>query len=424
MATRSARRGRAGAGTMQFDGPTRSERDRLGTRQLPADALFGIHTLRSLENLGFSGRPLGSLPSYVWALGGVKRAAGRANREAGLLMSHVAEALEAATEPLMTGELADQFPVDVLGGGGSIGVHMNVNEVLANLASERLGGRRGSYEPVTLKHVSASQSTADVCHTAVRLALLREWQALAAALGGAVGTLRELEGAMASVATLSRTCLQDAVTTTLGVLFGGFVRLLERRQRELEAACGELRMVSLGGTVIGQGDGAPAAYRRAVVPALAEVTGLEVKPRSHLPDALQNSDDLAALSAHLRLLAEALIKIAKDLRLLASGPKGGLGEIVLPHVQEGSSFFPGKSNPVVPETVLQCAFQVLGCDRAVQAAVEQSELYLNVFDGLMAVNLIDAMGLLAQAVRRLDERCLRGLKADENRCRDLAKLGA
>ena len=422
MAGRGRRASEAGA--ISFAGPVRSERDRLGSRELPADALYGIQTLRSLENLGFSSRPLGSLPKYVWALGMVKRAAARANREAGVLMPRLADAIEAGAAPLVAGQLLDQFPADLLGGGGSIGVHVNVNEVVANLANESLGGRRGEYMPVTLKLVSASQSTADVCHSGLRMALLKQWQTLSPVIANAVKTLRGLGRSLNTVPTLSRTCLQDAVTTTLGVLFGGFAEALARRLRELDAAATALRAIALGGTVIGTGDGAPAAYRKAVVPALRKIAGLEVEPRASLTDALQNSDDLAAVSVQLRLLAELLIKIAKDLRLLASGPQGGFGEIVLPHVQEGSSFFTGKSNPVVPETVLQCAFQVLGCDRAVQAAMEQSELYLNVFDGLMAVNLLGAMELLEQAVKRLDERCLRGLKADEARCRELAKLGS
>jgi aspartate ammonia-lyase len=426
MAERGSKRGRraTGAGWMEFDGPVRTERDRLGEREVPAEALWGIQTLRSLENLSFSSRPLGSQPAYVWGLGAVKRAAVRANREAGVLMPHLAEALDTATLALLDGQHLDQFPADLLGGGGSIGVHVNVNEVLANLANERLGAKRGEYAPVSVKLVSASQSTADVCHTGARLALLRQWGKLSTALDGAIKTLSELARELNAVPTLSRTCLQDAVTTTLGVLFGGYASAMQRRTAEVAAGVAPLHQIALGGTVIGTSDGAPVAYRKIVVPALAEISGFDLEPRLSLPDAMQNSDDLASLSAQLRLLAETLIKIAKDLRLLASGPNGGFGEILLPHVQEGSSFFSGKSNPVVAETVLQGAFQVIGCDRAVQAAMEQSELYLNVFDGLIAVNLLEAFELLSQMVRRLDERCLRGLKADEARCSALAKLGS
>lgn len=424
MAVRGAKGRRPAAEEMAAAGPVRSERDRLGSRQVPADALWGIHTLRSRENLAFSGRTLGSLPAYVWGLAAVKRAAARANREAGVLMPRLADAIESATAPLLAGELLDQFPADPLGGGGSIGVHMNVNEVVANLANEALGSPRGTYEPVNLKLVSASQSTADVCHTAARLAVRRQSAPLLSALEGLERTLVDLERKLAPVATLARTCLRDAVTTTLGTLFGGYARAIGRRRAGLAAALEALAAVALGGTVIGQGEGAPAAYRRSVVGFLAEIAGVEVEARPHLPDALQSSDDLVRVSNETRMLAESLLKLARDLRLLASGPRGGFGEIVLPHVQEGSAFFGGKSNPVVPETVMQCAFQVLGCDRAVQAAAEQAELYLNVFDGAIAVGVLDATAMLAGAVRRLDERCLRGLAADEVRCRELAKLGA
>ena len=403
---------------------TRVEHDALGSVTLPADALYGIQTARAVENLRFTVRPLGSCPPYLQALGVVKRAAARANREAGVLTARLADAIEAATTPLLAGALLEQFPADLLGGGGSIGVHMNVNEVIANLASEHLGGRRGEYNPVDpLRHVNASQSTADVCHTALRLAVLNQWKGLRRVLGAAVQRLREQAAALADVPTLSRTCLQDALPSSLGVLVGGHAALLQRRTGELERAIHTLRAVALGGTVIGTGDGAPRRYRERVVPILSEVAGWALSAREALPDALQNSDDVGAVSAQLALLAQAFIKIAQDLRLLASGPHGGFGEISLPHVQAGSSFFSGKQNPVVPETLLQCAFQVLGCDRAVQAAVEHAELYLNVFDGLAAVNVLDAVDMLTGAVDRFEARCLRGLHANTERCRALAMFG-
>ncbi len=401
----------------------RVERDALGSLAVPADALYGIHTMRALENLRFSSRSLGSCPAYVWALGAAKRAAARANGAAEVIESRIVAAIDAATAPLLAGELLAQFPVDLLGGGGSIGIHMNVNEVLANLANESLGGRRGDYAPVTIKHVGASQSTADVCHTALRLAILKQWIPLQQALSDAARELHEKADTFESIPTLARTCLQDAMPTTLSVLFGGYATLVARRAGELERVIAPLHNVALGGTVIGTGEGAPPRYRERVVPLLSEVAGMPLVARTSLPDALQNSDDLAAISAQLRLLADALIKIAQDLRLLASGPRGGFGEILLPPVQEGSSFFAGKQNPVIAETLLQCAFQVLGCDRAVQAAVEHSELYLNVFDGLVAVNVLDAIDMLSAAVPRFVARCLRGLQANEARCRELAALG-
>lgn len=401
----------------------RTEQDALGTVTLPAEAWYGIQTVRAVENLSFSSRPLSSSPAYVNALASVKRAAAFANRDAEVFDASICKAIDVATTRVLAGELLDQFPVDLLGGGGSIGVNMNINEVIANLANEPLGGRRGEYVPVhPLHHVNASQSTADACHTALRIAVLTEWPRLEGILDGTLRTLCEQADALAVVPTLARTCLQDALPTTMGTLFGSYASLLQRRTEELARSIDALRAVSLGGTVIGSGAGAPLRYRGCVVPLLAEVTGLSLVARRDLADALQNSDDIASVSAQLALLAHGLIKIAQDLRLLASGPHGGFGEIILPHVQAGSSFFAGKSNPVVPETLLQCAFQVLGCDRAVQAAVEHAELHLNVFDGLAAVNVLDAMHMVAGALDRFDVHCLRGLRANEERCRELASF--
>jgi aspartate ammonia-lyase len=403
---------------------TRIERDALGELALPADALYGIHTARALRNLSFSRRSLGSCAPYARALGVVKGAAARANGEAGILAPELARAIEAAASQISSGALDGALVADLLGGGGSIAVHMNVAEVIANLASESLGGRRGEYIPVHPKrHVNASQSTADVCHTALRLAILARSGVLLTALEALAATIDAKIRELGHVPTLARTCLQDALPTTLALLFSGHAALIRRRAAELARSLEALRAVTLGGTVIGSGEGAPERYRERVVPLLAARAGVELRRHPFPFDPLQNGDDVGAVSAQLALLAHGLAKIAQDLRLLASGPRGGLGELALPHVQEGSSFFADKSNPLVPETLLQACFQVLGCDRAVQAALEHGELHLNVFDGLAAVNVLDALELLSNAVSRFDERCVRGLVANEARCRELAGLG-
>lgn len=402
----------------------RTERDALGARDLPVAALYGLQTARAMDSLAFSGRSLASCPAYLQALLAVKQAAARANLNARLFDERIAGAIESACKSLRSDAPAEAFPVDLFGGGGSIAINMNVNEVIANLANEELGGQRGRYSPIDPKqHVNASQSTADVCHTALRLALLRQWPSLSAAIAALLATLERQQRELAEIPTLARTCLQDAMPTHLGFLFGGYAALVARRSREIDAAVVRLRTVSLGGTVIGSGDGAPPRYRKRVVPMLAAITGLDLRAAEHPADLLQNSDDVAQISAQLALLAQALIKLCQDLRLLASGPRGGFHEIVLPHVLAGSSFFSDKRNPVIPETVMQCAFQVLGCDRAVQAAVEHGELYLNVFDGLAAVNVLDALKMLARAVDLLDQLCLRGLQANQARCRELASFG-
>ncbi|HTF35830.1 MAG TPA: lyase family protein [Myxococcota bacterium] len=403
---------------------TRLERDALGELALPADALYGIHTARALRNLSFSLRSLGSCAPYARALGVVKGAAARANADAGVLAPELAHAIDLASRRISSGALADALVADLLGGGGSIAVHMNVAEVIANVASESLGGHRGEYVPVHPKrHVNASQSTADVCHTALRLAILERSVVLRAALEALAATIDAKISELGDVPTLARTCLQDALPTTLALLFVGHAALIRRRAKELAHSLEALHAVALGGTVIGSGEGAPARYRERVVPLLAARAGLELRCHPAPCDALQNGDDVGAVSAQLALLAHGLAKIAQDLRLLGSGPRGGMGELRLPHVQEGSSFFADKSNPLVPETLLQACFQVLGCDRAVQAALEHGELHLNVFDGLAAVNVLDALELLSNAIVRFDEGCVRGLIANEARCRELASFG-
>ncbi len=400
---------------------TRIEKDLLGERAVPADALYGIHTVRAAENLGFSGRILANYPDYIRALATVKKAAARANRDAHVIDARRAGAIERACDELMRGEHLEQFPVDMLAGGGSIAVNMNVNEVIANLASESLDGARGSYQPVHPKlHVNASQSTADVCHTAVRMTVLGRWRGLERALSQCVVTFRAKAAELRPVVTISRTCLQDASPVSLGELFGGHAAAIARRMDELAQSLGALTRINLGGTVIGSGSGATASYRRTIVKRLNEIAGHKFTLRPNLYDAAQNIDDLAAVSAQLALIAEVLIKVAQDLRLLSSGPEGGFGDIILPAVQEGSSIFPGKINPAIPETMLQCCFQVLGCERATRLALERGELNLNVFEGAAAVNIFDAIEMMERSVGLFAERCVRGIVANEKRCRELA----
>jgi aspartate ammonia-lyase len=400
---------------------TRIEKDLLGERAVPAGALYGIHTVRAVESLSFSGRILGNYPDYVRALATVKKAAARANRDARVIDARRADATERACDALLRGEYLSQFPVDLLAGGGSIAVNMNVNEVIANLASEFLGGARGTYQPVHPKlHVNASQSTADVCHTAVRMTVLRRWSELRRALARCVAAFRAKAVELRPVVTISRTCLQDAGRVSLGELFGGHAEVIERRAGELAQSVRALTRINLGGTAIGSGSGAPAIYRREIVKRLNELSGQKFSLRANLYDAAQNIDDLGAVSAQLAMLAEVLIKMAQDLRILASGPEGGFGEIILPTVQEGSSIFPGKINPVIPETMIQCCFQVLGCERTTRLALERGELNLNVFEGAAAVNLFDAIEMMGRAVALFTERCVIGIVANRKRCRELA----
>jgi aspartate ammonia-lyase len=399
----------------------RRERDLLGELEVPAHALYGIHTVRALNNLSFSGRKLGDYPVYVGALATVKKAAARANRDAGVLSARVGRAIEYACDVLMRGEHPEQFPVDMLGGGGEIAVNMNLNEVIANLANQSLGTRRGDYAPVDPKtHVNASQSTSEVCHSAARIALVQMWPVLESALDACTAALDASAREFAAVITLARTCLRDAEAASLGEFFGGQAQAVRRRTRELRRSIASLRRINLGGTAIGSGRGAPAAYRARVLRHARDISGIALRTRANLYDAAQNLDDLGEVAAQLALLAEVLIKIAADLRLLSSGPDGGFGEVNLPAVQEGSSFFPGKINPSVPETVLQCCFQVLGSERSVRLALERGELNLNIFGAAAVTNLFDMISMLQRALVLLVERCLQGMTVNAERCRALA----
>jgi len=402
---------------------SRIERDKLGELEIPHNVLYGIRTARALRYLSFSGRLLGAYPHYVRALAVVKKAAARANRDARVINDRVSKAIEAACDELIAGDHLDEFLVDVLGGGGGIAINMNVNEVIANLANEGLGGERGRYDPIDPKrHVNASQSTADVCHTATRLAILEEWTDLRRVLGDCINSAEAKGEQFHKVQTLARTCLQDASAVSLGAIFGGYAAAIARRSDELDRSVAMLSKINLGGTVIGDGSGAPAAYRRSVIGHLNRIAKHKLVLRDNLFDAAQNIDDLAAVAAQLGLLAEVLIKVAQDLRLLSSGPEGGFGEITLPAVQEGSSFYPGKINPVLPETLLQCCFQVLGCERVVRLALERGELHLNIFEGAAAINIMDAMAMLTQALPKFTHSCLAGITANRERCRQLASL--
>jgi aspartate ammonia-lyase len=402
---------------------SRVERDSMGELEIPRNVLYGIRTARALRYLSFSGRLLGAYPHYVRALAVVKKAAARANRDARVINDRISEAIEAACDALIAGDHLDEFLVDVLGGGGGIAINMNINEVIANLANEDLRGARGSYHPIDPKrHVNASQSTADVCHTAARLAILESGRVLHRVLGECVMVAQRKAEQFHKVQTLARTCLQDASAVSLGAIFGGYGAAIARRGDELDRAVAMLRKINLGGTVIGDGNGAPAAYRRSVIGHLNRIVKHKLVLRENLFDAAQNIDDLAAVAAQLGLLAEVLIKLAQDLRLLSSGPAGGFGEITLPAVQEGSSFYPSKINPVIPETMLQCCFQVLGCERAARLALERGELHLNVFEASAAINVMDAMEMLTQALPRFTHACLAGITANKERCRKLASF--
>ncbi|WP_416731915.1 lyase family protein [Fictibacillus sp. JL2B1089] len=399
----------------------RIEEDAFGSIELPKDALYGIQTVRTIQNLSFSNRPLHQYPAYVKALIGVKKVAALANSETGLLASEIVDAITLACDVILAGNHLEHFLTDVLHGGGGIGTNMNVNEVIANLANEKLGVKRGSYHPVhPIDSVNLSQSTSDVCHTAIRIAIIHDFQNLHRVVTQLIEELENKVKSFRDVTTIARTCLQDGMRTELSDFFSGYVSMLSRRLTSLEKRIDQLYFINLGGTVIGSGLGASPEYRAVVLNKLCEVIEMPLGLRENLYDAAQNMDDLAAVSSELRLLATCLIKIAKDLRLLSSGPEAGFGELQLPAVQAGSSFFPGKVNPVVPETLIQCCFQVLGSDRAVQATLEHGELNLNVFEGTAGINILEALSMLRSAITTFHKNCIARLDANRERCEALS----
>ena len=302
-------------------------------------------------------------------------------------------------------------PIHRFHGGGGTSANMNANEVLANRAEELLGGRRGHYRRVHPNdHVNLHQSTNDVYPTACRMAVIASWPSLAETLEGLGQVIGTKASRFEGEPRVARTCLQDAVAVTFGDLFGGYEAALARAADRIARDVDELHAINLGGTIVGRPQDAPESYRDHVLPSLREVSGDPAyRLASNLFDAAQNPDGLVAVSSGLELLARTLIKMAKDLRLLGSGPEAGLGEIRLPAVQPGSSIMPGKVNPVIPEFVIQCSFQVIGNHAACSGALDHGELDLNIWESVLLFNVLDSTGLLVNASRTLAERCLEGV---------------
>ena len=395
----------------------RREADSFGEVELPSGSLYGARTARCVENTSVGGAKLCDYPELVGALAQVKSACATANHKAGSLESKIASSIVSASQEIVSGSHIEHFPVDMLHGGGYIGFNTNINEVIANLANISIGGTIGAYTPVHPKdHVNLGQSTADACHTAARLAIIASAEPLLTALSALETQLKSLQAKFAPIETVARTCLQDAMPVSVGETFGAWAAFCQRRLKSSQEALQAIHQVNLGGTVIGCGAGAGEKYREVVIDCLSSVTNRRMKRRDNLFDAAQNIDDLANVSAQLRILSEGLIKIAKDIRLLSSGPNCGFGELILPAVQEGSSFFTGKVNPVVPETLIQAAMQVIGNDRAVGASLEHGELNLNIFEGVACKNIIDSQRVLARAIDLFIAKCLEGINVDRQRC--------
>ncbi len=398
---------------------TRIERDSLGELPVSAEALYGIQTQRAVENFPVSGQ--GPHPDFLWATILVKKAAALANVRTGQLDEARGCAIAAAADEILEeGRWTDQFVVDRLQAGAGTSHNMNANEVLANRANELLGGRRGEYVPVHPNdHVNMAQSSNDAVPAMVRLAVLRGRDRLDLALAGLEAAFAEKEQEFDGIVKTGRTHLQDAVPIRLGQEFGAYrVTVVKARQALTQAADGLLGL-NLGATALGTGTNARPEYRAAVLVVLREATGWALRPPDSYVQVTQSYDDFVRFSGALRALAVDLAKIADDLRLLSSGPRAGLGDLVLPPVQPGSSIMPGKVNPSMAEMLDMVAFAVIGGDLTVALAGMHGQLDLNVFAPVMADRLPTSLTILTNGVVLFADRCVRGIRANERRLADL-----
>src|SRR5215204_94024 len=399
-------------------GRTRREQDLLGEREVPLEALYGIQTLRALENFPITGTPLREFPSLIDALAAVKEAAALANAELGLLSPDVAESVARAAREIRGGRHHEHFLVDMIQGGAGTSTNMNANEVIANRALELLGRPRGEYQSVhPNNHVNLSQSTNDVYPTAMKLALHSQIEGLARAMSDLAAAFLAKGDEFSPFIKMGRTQLQDAVPMTLGQEFTAFGRTILEDVQRLGEAQALIREINLGGTAIGTGITAPPGYAEAVRTHLSRITGLALITSPDLVEATADTGAFVQLSGVLKRCAVKLSKICNDLRLLSSGPRAGLGEIDLPPMQPGSSIMPGKVNPVIPEVVNQVCFDIIGADLTVTIAAEAGQLQLNVFEPVIAFRLLASISSLTNACLVLRERCVEGITANPDRMR-------
>ncbi len=391
----------------------RVERDFLGEKEIPDDAYWGVHTARAVENFPISGIPVSVMPDLIRALGFVKKTAAMVNADLGALDRPRAGAIILACEELIAGRYHEQFVVDVIQGGAGTSTNMNANEVIANLALQKMGFEKGRYDVLHPNdHVNASQSTNDVYPTAVRLAL---WSGIDRLLGSMAILRRGFEAKaleFTKVLKIGRTQLQDAVPMTLGQEFSTYAVMIEEDEARLREARALIQEINLGATAIGTGINSPDGYAEAACKCLAELSGIPVVKAHNLIEATQDTGAFVQLSGVLKRVATKLSKTCNDLRLLSSGPQAGFGDIKLPPRQAGSSIMPGKVNPVIPEVMNQVAFEVIGNDVTVTMASEAGQLQLNAFEPIMCWSLFKSIEHLSRACLTLQYNCVAGIEAN------------
>ncbi|MEO6865445.1 MAG: aspartate ammonia-lyase [Gemmatimonadaceae bacterium] len=394
---------------------TRTEKDPLGALEVPSDAMYGVQTLRAVQNFPISGiRPL---PAFVDAVIRIKRAAALTHKETGRLEPRLADAIVAAADEVLGGKWRDQFVVDVYQAGAGTSHNMNINEVLANRANEMLGSERGKYTPVHPNdHVNMAQSTNDVIPTAIRIACLAELPKLRDAIQSLIDALASKGREFNGIVKAGRTHLQDAMPIRLGQEFTAFAGTLARNLKRVNEAADYLRDLGIGGSAVGTGVNVEPAYPALMVKHLNLMMDGHLRVGTDRIQLMQSMGDAAAFSAAMKVLALDLSKIASDLRIMVSGPRTGLDEITLPAVQPGSSIMPGKINPSIAEMVNQVCFQIVGLDACVAAASEHGQLELNVMMPVIAYNVLLAEHILSTASRTFAEKCVVGIEANADQC--------
>jgi aspartate ammonia-lyase len=394
----------------------RIEHDLLGEMHVPAEALWGVHTARAMENFPISNRAIS--PILIHAYGAVKLACARTNHELGRWDEQTFSALSTACEEMIEGELDEHIVVDALQGGAGTSTNMNVNEVLANRALQILGKPLGDYDTLhPLEDVNLHQSTNDTYPTALKIAAVFALRDLQRDVIALLEAFQAKEKKFAHVVKVGRTQFQDAVLITLGREMSAYAEALSRDRWRIYKCEERLRVVNLGGMAVGTGLGAPRKFIFRAIEHLRQITSLGLARSENLVEATQNNDAFVEVSGIVKTLASNLLKISGDLRLLSSGPEAGFGELHLPARQAGSSIMPGKVNPVIPEAVSQAALRAIANDQALTQAVSMGSLELNAFLPLIADSLLETLSILANASRVFRTHCVEGLQADELRCR-------
>lgn len=397
---------------------TRMESDSIGTMAVPAEAYYGVQSLRAQQNFSITGRQLH--PVFIQNLAKIKKAAAITNRNCFQLEAEKAESIIRACDEVVKGLFQKEFIVDAIQGGAGTSANMNMNEVIANRANEWLGGRKGDYTRVHPNdHVNMAQSTNDVIPTAGKLTALDLMKPLLAELNRLAIELRIKSIEFDSIVKMGRTQLQDAVPMRLGQTFHAYETMITRDIKRIKEACKEMYVINMGATAIGSAINVPATYLDNITLNISKITGYPVQQAEDLFDATQNLDGFVVVSSALKTCAVDLSKMCNDLRLLSSGPRTGFGEINLPARQNGSSIMPGKVNPVIPEVVNQVAFHVIGHDTTITLAAEAGQMELNAFEPVVFYNLFESITTLTEVVGTLTNNCISGITANEERCGQL-----